>query len=739
MVEYKVSILVLEHCGGTALLLQHPNTGSALLDSLNCVNDYKTHWKCQWQENMATHKLLPISLYHWNTVNRYVCWCVEFRAKFQEGDGPELSMSCSFKSTFMIYMNDSYTFVPEKPVQTEATIIPAHNVRTPPPNGLLIHRSNDGTFILRWKSPVAPSLHLNMLYQIAYRKMEGEHWENSTSIYIWKELEVSLNTQLFVPGTMYIFRVRTQPHEKKNPRGFWSNWSEGLTMEVPKEDDAAPRNLHCEYNGITSMKCTWEVRTEVTLSVSYALFYREEKVCLPKKTGKGSYVLYSCTMDLTPEQANSTFSVQVKLLEEVKTFLPRENIQTQPPMNLSVEERSGRAFILRWSPPNLSNIHIHPIYQLCYWKEGDPPCPTSSLLNISGTLPEYYVLASNLTESRNYTAKVRTRLDGSQSSFSGPWSDWSQTISWKTKKGVDNLLITIVTPLASLLLFTCLYLGYKLMKRSKERWEVSLPNPSKSKLLSNYQLGFWHLAAPTHFIEEFTSFERGQCICFVERVVSDRWGKEEKNKKENEQSIECTGDGGEQHSTNLPYSIPSEQEAKLGHNESDMMVAHAHSMSDLVDNNVQNTGYFTLPRPQTEVFTHSKKQTPLSPPVFSQDRLAYVFGMGTQQPPPVPKSHIIQDHEKRFNVIHKHAPTDSNLLAEGPFMVLTADGMGPLMLKQIGDYCFFPGLKGSQEKLEEKQTQLSVNKEQQIIEDHMLPAVQAFKVMQHGYFALPQT
>lgn len=39
-------------------------------------------------------------------------------------------------------------------------------------------------------------------------------------------------------------------------------------------DEAQPQNLQCFFDGGTVLSCSWEVRSEVTDSVSFTLFYK---------------------------------------------------------------------------------------------------------------------------------------------------------------------------------------------------------------------------------------------------------------------------------------------------------------------------------------------------------------------------------------------------------------------------------------------------------------------------------
>lgn len=39
-------------------------------------------------------------------------------------------------------------------------------------------------------------------------------------------------------------------------------------------DKAQPQNLQCFFDGAAILSCSWEVRSEVVNSVSFALFYK---------------------------------------------------------------------------------------------------------------------------------------------------------------------------------------------------------------------------------------------------------------------------------------------------------------------------------------------------------------------------------------------------------------------------------------------------------------------------------
>lgn len=45
-------------------------------------------------------------------------------------------------------------------------------------------------------------------------------------------------------------------------------------MSLLAGDEAQPQNLQCFFNGAHELNCSWEVRSQVTSSVSFGLFYK---------------------------------------------------------------------------------------------------------------------------------------------------------------------------------------------------------------------------------------------------------------------------------------------------------------------------------------------------------------------------------------------------------------------------------------------------------------------------------
>ncbi|KAM4651267.1 cytokine receptor common subunit beta [Discoglossus pictus] len=763
-----------------ALLCIQGVQGSEVLDSLKCTTDYNTHWRCEWRESEETHRVLPMSLYHWESLektrNQYV------PSVLQTG-GHDVRLSCRVNvSGFIRKMNASFSLLPQRSILLKAEITPAYKVQTPPPHGLIIQKSEDGQLILSWKAPIHMDPPLVLIYQISYRRMYWEEWEDAPLLTVVGELKLSVDSQPRVHGSTYLFRVRARIQEGQRFRGLWSKWSKELTWNVPEEDSTTPRNLQCVYDGLGELTCSWEVKAEVTLSVSYALYYTEthketstisgenpntgEKMCdstQNRSKAGDSYVMYSCTLQVPPTWAHSSFHVEVRPQEKVKTLIPCLNIQTQPPHNLRVEERPGRGYLLKWITEEIAN-NILITNQLCYWKEGDPECPPNSLLNVSGILTEYYIPSSKLEGSTKYSAYVRSKPVGIKPNdcFDGPWSDWSIKTSWKTKKDAHESSMFITAPISVLFLVILAYLGYKFIKRYKKRWEESLPNPSKSKLLSKFHLGVLTLSLPTNTNDE--QHEEEPPIYFEQRQVDTLQltdGEREEAVEERPQTSngcplgpytrapsandkkECNlstqalpGIDGPQDPLRVIITDTEAQHSTTC-NAPYLMYNRARSLSDLCGKKIRDPGYVPLPTCQAEVL---RQLCQTNEKVPSGNQMGYVVSMGAKpssDPPTQPAKIGHQKQDSGYTPVP--SPTDLQIFPDGPVLVITSDGTGPFMLKQVGDYCFFPGHRGSQERLEAKMESPSGQKMPPMLQDTPLPAVQAFKGMQGGYLALPAT
>ncbi|XP_066452392.1 cytokine receptor common subunit beta [Eleutherodactylus coqui] len=753
--------------------------GSALLDSLICVNNYETRWRCQWKLSAEAHKLLPMNLIHWSGVTSRGSQLCEPDDSGKIKDG-EVYLTCQFNDRFTFSMITSYSFQAKRNVSKNTYIIPNSKIRLPPPEGLMVQKSGlkNDSITLRWRMPDNISNSRHLLFQVTYCRKDWESWEDAAVLIVMGKTEVSFSPHLFVPGSTYLFRVRSVPDKDHLYRSVWSN---NVAWTMPEEEDPAlPLNLRCEYDGFTQMKCSWEVRKELS-AMSYMLYYKDgtaygtaktsihgEKPCNSPSSQMidgTPYVLYSCTFQVPSSQANSSFHIQVRPEEELKKFNASKTVQTDPPTDLHIKDQLNYKYKFGWRPPAVPYNTIKLTYQLCYWKEGDEEYPDLLLINVSGNVAEYYIPSSKLMSSTNYTVKVRAKPDNS-SGYNGPWSEWSQSFSWKTDKGVDRVAISIAIFIASVGFLLCIYLGFVCLKRLKQQWENSIPDPGKSKL-SKFPLGYQDPNFPQFISQEFyTEMERPlvtlqispikspQSTCdvseeFVVEIPSNpsasplgpySMSPPTAEKVQNHQAS-CKLPGiVETHDlkgASLPQ--PTGHSAKMGHKSPYFIFTQAQSMSDFIAKESKLSDYFMLPKCKSNVFSAPQEFIPTCQAIPIGSQMSYVLNMEKRPPLQTPlKDNDNKYESKKSSYFTIPSPADVQVPQEGPLMIINPDGTGPIVLKQVGEYCFFPGIHGSQENLERKIATANVKMNPQMPKDAPIPVVQAFKVMQRDYLALPQ-
>ncbi|XP_040264719.1 cytokine receptor common subunit beta [Bufo bufo] len=716
--------------------------GSAVLDSLTCVNNYKTHWRCQWKISAEAHELLPMNLIYWSDVTSSGSQLCEPDDSGEIKDG-ELYMTCRINEKFIYTMTTTYTFQPKRDVSRNTHIIPNSNVRMPPPEGLMVQKSGsrNSSITLRWRMPDNVSYPRLLLYQIAYYRKDWETWEDAAVLNVMGKTEISFSPQLFVPGSTYIFRVRSVPDQEQLYRSAWSNH---IAWIMPEEEDRAiPQNLHCEYDGLTQMKCNWEVRKELR-SMSYVLYYtdgadygttkmsiHERKPCnnLSRQLkDETPYILYSCTFQIPSSQANRSFHIQVQPQEELRNFRPYEHSEL------------SSTYMLGWSPPEVSYSTIKLTYQLCYWKQGDEECPDLLLVNVSGNVPEYYIPNSELLSSTNYIAKLRAKPDDS-SGYNGPWSDLESEL-FHGQLTQDSWL--------------GLYFVITYFKRLKQQWENSIPDPKKSKL-SKFLLGYGGTNFPPFISQDFFADVEGPLVSHISPIESPKSTSEafvmETPAKPNASPLgpysmaPPTAENVQNHQASCKLldiahevkapllSQPTEHLSKMDHNSPYFIFTQAQSMSNLIAKQSKSSDYFMLPKCNSKMLSPPKEFIPSCQTISPVNEMCYVLNMKKHPPLQTPQK---DDDPKKSRYFTIPSPSDVKVPQEGPLMITNPDGTGPLVLKQVGDYCFFPGIHGSQENLEKKMTPVNDKVPPHMAKDPSLPAVQEFKVMQRDYLALPQ-
>ncbi|XP_072856167.2 cytokine receptor common subunit beta [Pogona vitticeps] len=465
-----------------------------LLKNLNCSTDYESFTACTWVEHQEAKDLLNMTLLHKNDyLNLTKLACTSQKV------GSLIRWDCCRNQTiFNIKVKNTFIFKPEQKLEVQKNISLFADVQPPPPQKLSINVTEEGDFLLAWEAGDGTnrSLWLEGVldFEVAYKRI-WETWKESSSFWVSNASHILLQHDRLVPGNTYVARVRSKPSQASHLSGHVSDWSPVVTWNTqPGEIEAQPKNLHCRFNGIDRLKCSWEVRKEVTSSVLFALFYKdnpeskEEEECFPVHEKKISlshlgsspeHVLQSCEINVTNPQRQSQYLVTVRPKQEEKVVEAAKQIKVNPPYKLSVTTLNSQAYRLEWQAKK--TLHIPQMYQISYWKSGSPL--EAKYVNVSKG-DQWFIFTTNVLElGTSYTARVRAKVHGS---YEGPWSEWSMEFHWTTDKSFLFWVIPLIAVISIILMMVGIYCGHEYLQRKKKEWEARIPTPPKTFLLPNF-------------------------------------------------------------------------------------------------------------------------------------------------------------------------------------------------------------------------------------------------------------
>ncbi|XP_074023610.1 LOW QUALITY PROTEIN: interleukin-2 receptor subunit beta [Numenius arquata] len=164
---------------------------------------------------------------------------------------------------------------------------------------------------------------------------------------------------------------------------------------------------------------------------------------------------------------------------QIEDFSPLENIKLRPPGNLQLISKTENTYNLTWS----LNISSHYLdgereFQVRYrntrqsWEEAK---------NFTIVQDQMWVVFECLSPNLKYEAAVRARPSGS-STYKGVWSDWSETILWRTHDDQTSRLVLpalIVSSCIFVIIGTAFLLNLRTLKWFKKILKIHIPDPEK--------------------------------------------------------------------------------------------------------------------------------------------------------------------------------------------------------------------------------------------------------------------
>ncbi|XP_021492385.1 cytokine receptor common subunit beta [Meriones unguiculatus] len=489
------------------------------LQTLRCYNDYTRRIICSWANTEDSQGLINVTLYRQVDKEQQPVSC-DFSEDLLWSECPSphrcVPRKCVIPYTrFSITQDDKYSFEPDRDLGIQLTVPLAQHVQPPPPKDVSI-RPSGGHFLLEWSRPLGdaevPLLSQEAIqFEVAYRRLQ-DSWEDAPSLHTSNSW-VTLEPKLFLPGNTYVARVRTQLSPGSWLSGRPSRWSPEVQWDSQPGDKTQPQNLHCFFDGLQSLSCSWEVWHQMTGSVSFGLFYSSspgtpEKECssVVKELQDSLFTRYHCTLTVPDPSAHSQYIVSVKPLKQEIVIQSFNHIQMNPP-TLDVV-KNGDSYSLHWETEKMPYDHIRHRFEVQYKKEMDSWEDSKTEIVI-----QHSMLLLQLEPATTYEARVRVQT---LPNYTGIWSEWSNKCSWTTDWVMPTLwtaliLVFLILTLILAFRFGCIY-GHRLYRK----WKEKIPNPSKSLMFQDGGQGLWPPSSVEAFAAKNPMFQGRQSNLFAE-------------------------------------------------------------------------------------------------------------------------------------------------------------------------------------------------------------------------------
>ncbi|XP_072127606.1 interleukin-2 receptor subunit beta-like [Mobula birostris] len=268
-----------------------------------------------------------------------------------------------------------------------------------------------------------------------------------------------------------------------------SFWSLNLGYKCENKD------LKClvDYNNL--MTCCWSQNVSQGSSqceVRVDEFKQNEKG-FPKNCNPENAQERSCTITFKYFAAAQKFNITLLCNRDgwkieaakIHAFVPKYNIQLQPPSNLNVVNNTDTMIELSWQTKHELLFADKMEFEIRYKLETEPWKNAKKHL-IQQNERRVQIDLSNLKADSSYVTQIRVRILDSKN-YKSIWSKWSQALKWKTQKSktatgkfTGDLWIAL---LLSGILFAVaiLLIGQLVIRRSRKktpRW-LSVPDPGK--------------------------------------------------------------------------------------------------------------------------------------------------------------------------------------------------------------------------------------------------------------------
>ncbi|NWS68234.1 IL2RB protein, partial [Crotophaga sulcirostris] len=284
-------------------------------------------------------------------------------------------------------------------------------------------------------------------------------------------------------------------------------WLFSLTPLSWASDSAqGASSLTCWYDSRAALFCDWNpgrdlIEAPCQLEISSMLALCDRLFPLPEKfkehcelpKAEHTTGLRRCIKTFSKNSNTQCFttadrlnmSVHCQIGEDrtipvkIEDFSPLANIKLRPPGNLHLIRKTENTYNLTWSL-NISSHYLEGLreYQVQYrttsqsWEEAK---------NFTIVQDQMWVVFESLSPDLKYEAAVRAR-PGASSTCKGVWSDWSETILWRTPANQTSqpfLPAIIVSTCIFVIIGTAFLINLRSLKWFKKILKIHIPDPEK--------------------------------------------------------------------------------------------------------------------------------------------------------------------------------------------------------------------------------------------------------------------
>ncbi|XP_050021632.1 cytokine receptor common subunit beta isoform X4 [Alexandromys fortis] len=286
------------------------------LQTLSCYNDYSSHIICSWADLEDAQDLINMTLYRKLGKDYPVSCSLSDDLVWSECPSAHrcVPRRCVIAYTgFSITDEDYYSFQPDQDVGIQLVVPLAQHVQPPPPKDINISPSGDH-FLLKWNWTLGDAQvpwlsQEDVEFEVAYKRLQ-DTWEDALRLNT-SDLWVSLASELFLPSNIYVARVRTQLSPGSSWSGRPSRWSPEVQWNA-QPVQMHPPSLKVTKNG-DSYNLRWETKKLLYSHIQHKFQVQYKKKLDSWEDSKTEILDHAHSMSLPRLVPSTSYSARVRV------------------------------------------------------------------------------------------------------------------------------------------------------------------------------------------------------------------------------------------------------------------------------------------------------------------------------------------------------------------------------------------------------------------------------------------